>query len=95
MGQPDLTRSILNRAFELLEYTEGEVLRDLPYTWDETDDWKDSVFREVTTPSGESKMIDDRLERVETPQYQSATDAEAAAQSHDGQSCLVCVGIDI
>jgi len=90
----ELNRRIVTRALELVDHTEGEILRDLPYVWDTTDQWKDSVYLKVRTESGEMKMLDDRVERYETPQFQSDADATAAAQTHDGESCLVCAGID-
>ena len=96
VGEPALTRSILTSAFDLLSESTSEVLVDLPHTWDETDSWKDRVFRpEPTGNAGEKKMLDDRVERFDTPQFQSADDASAADVSHAGEDCLVCIGIDI
>ncbi len=37
---------------------------------------------------------DDRVARHPTPQYQTDEDAAAARDSHDGEECLVCAGID-
>ena len=43
---------------------------------------------------GPADVVDDRLERRDTPQYQRDTDERAAAEAHEGQTCLVCEGID-
>jgi len=95
VGQPALTRAIITGAFDLLAESDAEVIVDLPHTWADTDDWKDRVFRPAPVgDSGESKMLDDRVERFDSPQYQSADDQAAAAASHDGEDCLVCIGID-
>lgn len=95
VGQPQLTRSIVTSALDLLSITEGEVIRDLDHRWSDNDDWKDEVFRPKADKSGGgAKMIDDRVERFTTPQYQTDDDARAAIASHDGEDCLVCVGID-
>jgi len=39
-------------------------------------------------------MVDDRVERFDTPQYQTKADEAAAVISHGDQECLVCAGID-
>jgi len=44
--------------------------------------------------SGSTSTNDDRIQRVDTPQYQSDADASAAARSHQSEDCLVCQGID-
>jgi len=96
VGQPELTRSIITSAFDLLSEAASEVLVDLDHTWAENDSWKDRVFLpEPTGSSGEMKMLDDRVERFETPQYQTVDDAAAADTSHANKDCLVCIGIDI
>ncbi len=94
VGDPALSRSIVESALSLLADTEPEQLLDLPHQWAETDDWKDTVYLAQRTGSGEKKMVDDRSPRVETPQYQLDTDADAAAASHEELDCLVCAGID-
>ncbi len=38
--------------------------------------------------------LDDRVERHDTPQYQTQLDADTAAELHSEQECLVCAGID-
>lgn len=95
VNQPELTRSILESAFAQLSVTDGEVLVDLDHVWADDDAWKDTVFRrEAKTASGEVKVIDDRVERFDTPQYQTDADENVAAETHTDQDCLVCIGID-
>ena len=43
---------------------------------------------------GSTGAVDDRLERRDTPQFQSDVDEKAAALTHEGRTCLVCEGID-
>ncbi len=87
-------------AFAALDATEPGQITDLPHRWSSSDDWKDRVMRpkpKATTSisSGdEAATTDDRVQRYETPQYQCATDATAAAISHAEAECLVCAGID-
>jgi len=96
VGEPELTRSIITSAFDLLPESASEVLVDLSHTWADTDTWKDRVFRpEPSGETGEMKMLDDRVQRFDTPQFQTAADANAADESHAGEDCLVCIGIDM
>ncbi len=59
------------------------TIRDLPYRWQETDDWKETVMR--PDPSG--RHNDSRTERDERPQYQLEAD-RAAVQDEAG--CAGC-----
>lgn len=94
VGDPALTRSIVESALGLLPGTEPEQLVDLAHRWSDADDWKDSVFLPRTADDGEKKVIDDRVQRFDTPQYQLDTDADAAAAAHAAEQCVVCAGID-
>ena len=95
VGEPDLARSIVTAALELVPDAEPEQLVDLWHRWAETDDWKNDVFLPETDPvTGEERTADQRTERLADPQYQSDADENAAAETHDGQTCLVCEGID-
>lgn len=94
VGEPDLNRAIVSAAVAALELSEPGVIVDLPHRWADTDDWKDGVMRVTTSSSGETSTKDDRIARHDTPQYQSEADATAAEATHDGQTCLVCAGID-
>ena len=69
------------------------TLIDLPYQWREDDIWKDYVMR--PKPNDESRDTsdggheDDRVERYDTPQYQTEGDAAAA-----DESCDTCVFLE-
>jgi hypothetical protein len=93
-NEPELNRSIMLDvllAFESIN--EPGTIVDLPYHWADTDAWKDSAMR-PTIPHPGADPIDDRVERFPDPQYQLEEDAEAAAASHAGLSCVVCPGVD-
>ena len=89
-----LNRQIVTAALDALALSEPGVIVDLPHAWADTDDWKDGVMQVRTSTSGETSTEDDRVARHDTTQYQSDADAEAAAASHRGETCLVCAGID-
>lgn len=94
-GEPELNRAIMVdtlAAFEAID--EPGAIVDLPYRWAESDGWKDRVMRPPTgDPGGE--WVDDRVERYLHPQYQEVADEVAAAATHAGRECAVCVGIDL
>jgi len=95
VGHPYLTKAIIESAFDLLSVTEGEVVRDLGHQWPDGDAWKDTDFLpELNEATGKTEMVDDRVERHATPQYQTKADEAAAVISHGDQECLVCAGID-
>ncbi len=90
-GQFEIMRHTL-AAFEAIDRA-GDIV-DLPFQWSDDDAWKDRVMqpRQATsadTRARDSKHSDDRVERFDTPQYQSAEDA-AAADTH----CATCVFAD-
>ena len=90
--QGDLNRSIMLDVLAAIEdIDEPGAIIDLPYHWDDMDDWKDGVMR---PEEGEKTWTDNRVERFPEPQYQSADDADAAEAAHAGLSCAVCVGVD-
>ena len=64
------------------------TIRDLPYRWQEDDDWKDTVMR----PGKGGKHSDDRTERDETPQYERETDRNAV-QTED--RCPGCFFLEV
>lgn len=94
VGDEAFNKSVVVAALDALANDEPGSIVDLPHHWAETDDWKDAVMRVAVGASGERSTNDDRIERVDTPQYQYESDAVAAAASHEGQTCLVCPGID-
>ena len=63
-----MQREVALRALGHIERARrpGEVL-ELPWRWAEDDDWKDSVMKS-----------DKRIERFDTPQYQTEADEEMA-----------------
>ncbi|MFT7650190.1 MAG: hypothetical protein ACI8Y4_004956 [Candidatus Poriferisodalaceae bacterium] len=102
--QPELNRDIVAAAlagFDVL--SEPGSMLHMSFQWADSDDWKDAVFTPVAssndsesdTDPGSGKYDDDRVARRDTPQYQSVADEQAALDSHDGKTCLVCVGIDL
>lgn len=97
-NEPQLNESIMRdtlAAFESL--SESGSMAHLPYRWADTDDWKDKVFAPVESKESSEESPeydDDRVARYDTPQYQNEDDRVAAEHSHDGEECLVCVGID-
>lgn len=94
VGEPALNLEIVRAALGALALEEPGVIVDLPHHWAADDGWKDDVMRVDVSPSGEKSTVDDRVERLDTPQYQSPADADAAAATHAGATCEVCAGID-
>ncbi len=100
--EPELNHKIMAdtlAAFEALS-APGSMAH-LHYRWADTDEWKNRVFAPMAAGSegdnqAESGAIyeDDRVQRYDTPQYQTDLDATQAAELHDGEDCLVCAGID-
>jgi D-proline reductase (dithiol) PrdB len=59
------------------------TIRDLPYRWLDSDDWKDTVMR----PDASGEHSDSRTERDDSPQYQM--EADRTAVQNEGQ-CPGC-----
>ena len=59
------------------------IIRDLPYRWQDSDDWKDTVMR----PDRSGKHNDSRTERDETPQYEREADRAAVASEARCAGC--------
>ncbi len=82
-GDVALQRSIMLDALAALEEVdEPGTIRDLPYRWAETDEWKNRVMR-PDRESGEHR--DDRTARSPEPQYQDPEDREAAERNRTGE----------
>ena len=62
------------------------TIRELPYQWAATDDWKDGVMR----PDTSGQHSDSRTERDEQPQYQLDSDRLAAEASLADGGCPGC-----
>tara|TARA_B100000073_G_scaffold347600_1_gene362466 strand:+ start:3704 stop:4132 length:429 start_codon:yes stop_codon:yes gene_type:complete len=94
-GDIDLSYNIISDVLSLFEHKDALSIKDLPYRWSDSDDWKDHVF-----PAGgpekieEQDVVDDRLDRGDKPQYQSTDDAVAASRTHKGMECTICSGVD-
>ncbi len=63
-------------------------IRTLKYQWAKDDAWKDSVMRPQKShdKAESSTAVDDRVERFDTPQYQTVDDEHAA-----DPACPTCV----
>jgi len=94
LGDPAVGEHIVRSALDLLHSATTETLVDLDLHWDSNDDWKDGVFAVREKSDGTAETTDNRVERWDTPQYELDTDADAAAARHEGEDCLVCIGID-
>lgn len=88
------SREIVGAALDAFASTTSGTITDLPHRWSETDDWKDDVMAVETASDGAASSNDSRVERYDTPQYQTAEDAKLAAARHVGSTCLVCAGLD-
>ena len=88
-GDVEMQRDIMRRALTVLAEASGpgEIV-DLPYRWADSDDWKDGVMRPKQSKGGVASggHEDDRIERYDTPQYQTDED-EALADAN----CATCV----
>ena len=83
--QRDILRATLGFLHEAVE---PESVLDLGYAWAEDDAWKDGAMREKVMRDGELVEHDDRLERFDTPQYQTGGDQTAAAREPECQTCV-------
>jgi hypothetical protein len=68
------------------------TIRELPYRWASDDAWKDRVMR--PDPASSGKQTDERVARVETPQYQSEDDRVAALATLADGGCKTCVFLE-
>ena len=84
-GQREILRSAL--AF-LVSAEEPESVLDLGLSWAGSDAWKDGAFRSKVMRDGELVEYDDRVERFDTPQYQSTQDAVAAEREPECSTCV-------
>lgn len=78
-NQPELQRAILVQALEgFTSLTEPGSIKMLPFRWDE-EDWKRTAMMDG----------DARVERYETPQYQTEED-RIRAEGNAAVVCTVC-----
>ena len=83
-------RRILAEALNLIESAQvpGQI-KISKEQWSADDVWKDGVMRPKSDASAQAEHNDDRVERHDTPQYQSAADAEIA-----DPDCASCVWLE-
>lgn len=62
---------------------------DLAYSWQDDDSWKDKVMRPQTSDKPDATHNDDRVQRFDTPQYQSTADEDAA-----DPNCPSCIFLE-
>jgi hypothetical protein len=62
----------------------------LPDTWDPDDSWKEGVMQPAKR-NGSSGSADNRLERLDTPQYQCDLDKELADRTFELDGCPTCI----
>ena len=86
--EPDNQMAIMRDTLAAFaDISEPGSVVPLDYEWREDDSWKDYVMR--PKPGGSDKPADhndDRVERFDTPQYQTPDDAAAAEA--DCSSCV-------
>ncbi len=87
-GDKALQRRVMIDTLSALDgiLTPGTI-RELPYEWSPDDDWKDRAMR----PKKGGRHSDDRVERHDTPQYQTADDRGAAESELAAGQCPGCV----
>ena len=74
-GDKALQRRIMIDTLSALDgIQQPGSIRILPYRWADSDDWKHTVMR----PRAGSKHADDRVTRLDEPQYQYPEDRDAA-----------------
>ena len=87
-GRPDEAHEqieIMRAALGVFEEAPRGSITRLPFEWHANDNWKAEVMA-GTTHGGSDVQGDDRVERFDTPQYQSAEDAQIA-----DASCPTCI----
>ena len=63
---------------------------DLPFTWQNNDEWKDRVMRpKQNSNAANSSHDDDRVARFDTPQYQLPSDAQSV-----NANCPTCIFLE-
>ena len=87
-GDKALQRRVMIDTLSALDgiLTPGTI-RELPYEWASNEDWKDQAMR----PKGGARASDDRVERYDSPQYQTADDRDAAQAALADGDCPGCV----
>ena len=89
-NDPALQRQVMIDALNAFETIQqpGTIIT-LPHRWSDDDAWKDHAMR--PKPRKDGGAADDRVERFDTPQYQSEADREAADANLAAGECPGCV----
>ena len=75
-GEPALQKEIMLQALEAFtSLTEPGAVKMLPFRWPDDDGWQETAMRDK----------DERLPRLDTPQYQSEDDRRRAEET-----CALC-----
>jgi hypothetical protein len=84
--QAALNAAIMRDALEAFERIRkpGEIVR-LGYEWTEDDAWKDETTHSIESVDAPK---DERVERLDTPQYQTPEDRAAAERLGDCPDCV-------
>ncbi len=87
---PALQRQIMVDALDAFETIRqpGGIIT-LPHRWSDDDGWKDRAMR--PKPRKDGGAADDRVQRFDTPQYQSEADQVAAEVNLAAGECPGCV----
>lgn len=79
--------AIMTATLEAFAHAEPGEIVHLPFEWATNHSWKDSVMRpHKQSDQSSTEHADNRVERFDTPQYQSESDEHAV----DG-NCPTCV----
>ena len=89
-NDPALQRQIMIEALDAFESIRqpGEIIA-LPHRWSDDDGWKDRAMR--PKPRSDGQASDDRVQRFDTPQYQSEADQRSAEANLAVGECPGCV----
>ena len=93
-NQPEAQKQLLRNAlaaFDELQHP-GEI-KFLDERWSEDESWRQNPMANKKSASEESNS-DFRTPRLDTPQYQNATDQEEAEKQHQNGGCGSCVGAE-
>ena len=89
-NDPALQRQIMIEALDAFaSISEPGGIITLPHRWSDDESWKDYAMR--SKPRTDGQAADDRVERFDTPQYQSEADRVAAETDSAAGECPGCV----
>ncbi len=82
--------AIMNAALDAIEVLAPGEIMTLPFEWDSDDAWKDTVMR----PRTGGRHSDQRIERTDSPQYQTDQDRELAEARLAQGGCATCIFLE-